>query len=148
MSLLNYTTKMPVETTLLKIQKQLVAHGAIAVMNEFDDHGYITALTFSIKVNDRTVGFKLPSDWRPVLQILENDKKVPRRLVCQEQALKVAWRIIKDWVEAQMAIVETKMVTTDQVFLPYAITNDGKTIYEQIKDSNFMLSDGKQKGDK
>ncbi|WP_189339127.1 hypothetical protein [Williamsia muralis] len=33
-----------------------------------------------------------------------------------EHALRVAWRITKDWVEAQLAIIETQMVTPAQVF--------------------------------
>jgi len=31
-----------------------------------------------------------------------------------------------------MAIVETHMVTTAQVFLPYAVKKDGQTVYEYI----------------
>ena len=46
--------------------------------------------------------------------------------------MRTAWRITKDWVEAQMAIVETKMVTLPQVFLPYAVTQNGQTVYEKI----------------
>jgi hypothetical protein len=34
----------------------------------------------------------------------------------------VSWRLINDWVEAQMTIVETTMVQLEQVFLPYVIT--------------------------
>jgi thiaminase len=30
----------------------------------------------------------------------------------ETQAVRTAWRIVKDWVEAQMARVETRIVTT------------------------------------
>ena len=55
----------------------------------------------------------------------------------------MSWRIIKDRVEAQMALVETQMVTTAQVFLPYAIMRDGKTLAQHVEqDPNFLLGDG------
>ena len=95
-------------------------------------------------MGDQTIGFRLPCDWKPVLDILENDKKVPRYKVTREQAVSTAWRIVKDWVEAQMALVETRMATTQEVFLPYAIMPDGHTLAEKIiSDPKFLLGDGK-----
>jgi hypothetical protein len=86
---------------------------------------------------------KLPTDWRPVLRILENDRRIPRSKTTQEQALRVAWRIVKDWVEAQLAIIETQMVTTAQVFLPYATTATGQSLYEYIgQNTNLLLGGG------
>ena len=34
----------------------------------------------------------------------------------------ITWRILKDWVEAQMALLETGMVTMDESFLPYMVS--------------------------
>jgi len=42
---------------------------------------------------------------KSILEI-QKDPKVPRSKCTDEQALRVSWRIIKDWVKAQMAIVE------------------------------------------
>lgn len=59
------------------------------------------------------------------------------------QAVRTAWRIVKDWVEAQMALVETQMVTTGQVFLPYMVLRDGKTLSETVAaNPQFLLGDG------
>jgi len=44
----------------------------------------------------------------------------------------VAWRIIKDWIEAQLAIVEAEMVEMAEVFLPYAVTKSNKTLYQDV----------------
>ena len=146
MPLLNYTTEIDAEKTIAEIQKILAAHGARAILTEYDDNGYIVALSFKIPVGDHEIGFKLPSDWRPVLQVLEK-QRVERRYRSQEQALRVSWRIIKTWVEAQMAIVETKMVTLDQVFLPYVVTDSGQTLYDRLKATNFLLPPGAPKRD-
>lgn len=140
MPLLNYTTQIDTDKTIAEIQKCLSVHGAKAILSEYDN-GYLKALSFQIDLNGKSVGFKLPSDWQPVLQLLEQNKKVPRRLCTKEQAIRVSWRIIKDWIEAQMAIVETRMVKIEQVFLPYAVTSDGSTVYEKlISNPQFLLS--------
>lgn len=144
MPLLNYTTQIDAFKTISEIQKLLSRAGASAVMNEMDDNGNITALSFRIKLNDSDISFRLPTDWHPVFEVLQNDPKVPRKLVSQEQALRVAWRITKDWIEAQVAFIETMMVTTAQVFLPYAVTKDGQTVYEYMaNNTNLLLGDGK-----
>lgn len=139
MALLNYTTQIDTDKTINEIQKCLSSHGANAILNEYED-GYIIALSFKIKIKGQEIGFRLPSDWRPVLKLLEQDRKVPRRLHTKEQALRVSWRIIKDWAEAQMAIVETRMVKFEQVFLPYAITPDGRTVFDRVVESKLLLS--------
>ena len=143
MPLLNYTTQVSADKTVAEIQKCLAEHGANAILNQYDTEGYIVALSFKIKIREKNIGFKLPSDWRPVLKIMEEDPKTPQRLCNQEQALRVSWRIVKRWIEAQMAILDTKMVKMEQVFLPYAITRSGKTISEEFDtNSNRLLGSG------
>lgn len=142
MSLLNYTTKIDVEKTIGEIQKMLSTHGAIAMMTNYDQ-GIVSALSFQIKVGDNVMAFKLPCDWRPVLEVMKKDPKVPRRMCDQVQAVKVAWRIVKSWIEAQMALIDTKMVKTEDVFLPYSIMRDGRTLAETMQaDPKFLLGSG------
>jgi hypothetical protein len=144
MALLNYTTKIDSFKTISEISQLLAKAGASAIMHNFDDNGYIVALSFKIKINDQELAFKLPTDWWPVLQVLER-QRVPRSLQTQDQALRVAWRITKDWIAAQVAFIETMMVTTAQVFLPYAITNNGQSLYEYIsQNTSLLLGDGSQ----
>lgn len=145
MALLNYTTKIDADKTAQEIAKCLSMHGAKAVLTEYDEReGLVKAISFRINLNGQDIAFRLPCDWKPVLKILENDSNVPRPKKTQEQAVRTAWRIVKDWVEAQMALVETQMVSTLQVFLPYAEGRDGKTLYETITDNpSFLLGEGK-----
>lgn len=127
----------------MEIQKILSTHGATGILTEFDDDGFIVALSFKIKLNGQDLGFKLPTNWQPVMAILQKDRKVPRNKATAEQALRVAWRITKDWVEAQMAMVETQMVTTQQVFLPYMVNALGTTVYEAFAENpQYLLGSG------
>lgn len=152
MPLLNYTSKVPASDSIVQISRMLAKAGASAVMHEYDDSGNIKALSFKIKMPTAQdtanspipeISFRLPSDWRPVLEILKGvrrqNTKIGTWVASEDHARDVSWRIIKDWVEAQLALIEVNMVTTAQLFLPYAITNSGHTLYEQIASNPQML---------
>ncbi len=134
MALLNYTTQIATEKTVTEIQGILARAGAMAIMTEFSDEGILCAVSFRIGTPHGPVSYSLPCDITAVFRILERqsrDGKVPKRLVTDGQAARVGWRIIKDWIEAQLALVQTQMVTLDQVFLPYARTKSGETVYQR-----------------
>lgn len=150
MPLLNYTSNIDADKTAMEIAKCLSMHGAQAVLTEYDPkEGLVSAISFRITVEGRMISFRLPCDWRPVYAVMYkgkkeryNDKDLARR---QQQAVRTAWRIVKDWVEAQMALVETNMAKTQEVFLPYAVMKDGKTLAEKITaDPTFLLGPGNE----
>ncbi len=141
MPLLNYTTKVDVYTTIGAIQGQLVKHGAKKIMQEYDDAGRITALSFQIDTPNGLRGIKLPANAEPVRRVLAKQK-----VKCDvEQSERVAWRIIKDWVEAQMAILESEMVQMDEIFLPYMLNSKGQTVFEAYQSQQLWLGDGGEK---
>lgn len=120
----------------------LAKAGARAVMQEYDEDGTVKSLSFSLVFNGNTIGFRLPVNWQAIHTIV-NDKKRNQNwrpwMGTSEHAMNVAWRVIKDWVEAQLALIEANQVTIEQVFLPYAITAEGKTLYEQIASDPRLL---------
>lgn len=140
MPLLNYTTKVAVDRSVAEIMRTLTKHGATKIMVENDDTGTIKGLSFAVPVDGELAHFKLPADWEPVFHIISKDPKVPYLKRTEEHAKCVAWRIMKDWVEAQMAILETKMVKLDQIFLPYAIVGKDKTLYEHVTEQKLLSS--------
>lgn len=143
MALLNYTTKIAADKTVAEIHRMLARAGAKQIMNDYDDQGYIMGVAFRMEVNGNLVGFKLPSDWHPVQRVLEEQWDSNHRIdYSQEQALRVSWRVIKDWIEAQLAIIETQMVKPEEVFLPYMMQGD-RTLYDRMLDSNFLLGEPK-----
>jgi len=130
--LLNYTTSIDVHKTLGEIQKMLVEHGARKLMSEYASDGHINNLSFTINTPGGEIGMRLPADVDAVYETLKQQKKAGKiKVNCDyAQAERVAWRIVKDWVEAQMAILESKMVTFQQVFFQYQLNSEGKTLYE------------------
>jgi hypothetical protein len=55
------------------------------------------------------------------------------------QAKRVAWRQILRWVEAQLALTETKMAKLHEVFMPYLIVDKGQTIFEKLESQNWKF---------
>lgn len=141
MAILNYTTSIECEKTISEIQKCLVKHGATKIVTDYQD-GMPSGVTFCLVMDGSMVGFVLPANYDGVLAAMKKDPKVPARLCTKEQALKVSWRIVKDWVEAQMAIVEAKLVDMTEVFLPYAITKNGNTLYKEVSRSGMLMLQG------
>lgn len=137
MPLLNYTTKIDVYTTLGQIQGQLVKHGAKKIMQDYDDNGRISAVCFVIETPTGIRGIKLPANVEAVHAVL-----LKQKVKCDfEQAERVAWRILKDWVEAQMAILESQMVQMDEIFLPYMMNNSGQTLFEAYRNNQLLLEE-------
>ena len=139
MPLLNYTTKVDVYTTIGAIQGQLVKHGARKIMQDYDDNGNIMSLSFLIDTPAGPRGIRLPANVEAVSRVLTAQKVKHDRA----QAERVAWRIVKDWVEAQMAILESQMVQIDEIFLPYMVNGSGQTLFEAYR-NNQLLLEGRQ----
>lgn len=135
MALKNYTTTIGVHKTLGEIQQILVDHGARKVMYDYDDNGHVTNLSFSVPTPDGDRGIKLPADAQAVLEVLKQQKKAGKIKTNPDydQAERTAWRIVKDWIDAQMAILEYQMVQFDEIFLPYMVNDQGQTFFQAYK---------------
>lgn len=144
--LLNYSTAVSAEKTVGEIQRKLAQAGATQVLHGYDRAGNLTELSFRIQTQFGEMAFRLPANIEAVEAILTRQFRSSRsRFTSREHASKVAWRILKDWVEAQLALLQTGMVTIEQVFLPYAQNDKGQTVYETLLDRRFagMLTDAK-----
>lgn len=145
MPLLNYSTKISPEQTIGEIQKILSRHGVQAMMTEYEGRN-VASVSFKMLVSDQTVSFRLPCKWSAVLEIFKNDPVYRRRgAASEEQAIRTSWRIIKEWVDAQLALVEINMVTIPQVFLPYSIMKDGRILADHVAaNPAFLLVEAKK----
>lgn len=135
MPIMNYTTKVDVFATLGEIQGQLVKHGAKKIMQDYDNDGHITALSFLIDTPNGPRGVKLPANVDAVWNVLTKQKVKCDR----DQAERVAWRIVKDWVAAQMAILESEMVQLDEIFLPYMLNDKGQTLFQCYRQNQLSI---------
>jgi hypothetical protein len=136
--LLNYTTTVPVNRTIAQIQGLLVEAGARHILTEYSETGSSVGIAFGTETAAGPRQFVLPVKTERVQAVLLREN-VPPRYTTREHAERVAWRIVKDWTEAQLAIIRTEMVTLDQVMLPYMRGDDGRTVYDLYRDQLLAL---------
>lgn len=137
----NYTTTVTALKSIGEIQGMLVAHGARRISTDYNEHEEPVGLAFIVATSYGDTPFRLPANIDRVWAVL--NKQRVRTQVSKELASRVAWRILKDWVRAQMAILETEMVSIDQIFLPYMqVGKEGRILYEVMLDHRFQLPGG------
>lgn len=139
--LLNYTTTVAASRTIGQVQGLLVEAGARSVMTNYDEVGRATGIAFSIVTMHGPRSFMLPIAPERVEAVLKRERVKPHYQT-PEQAERIAWRIVKDWLEAQLAIIRTEMVTLDQVMLPYMTGALGRSVYELYVDEQLALTTG------
>lgn len=142
MPILNYTTEIDATKTVAQLQTILAKAGAASVRIDYEQ-GEPVAVSFLLVLGGQPVPFRLPSNWEGTYRILRNDVAVPRRLRTEAQAKRVAWRVVKDWVEAQLAFVQSGQASLAQLFLPHAIRRDGRTFYEEVASNPALLLPGR-----
>jgi succinate dehydrogenase/fumarate reductase flavoprotein subunit len=142
MALLNYTTTVQASKTMAELQEILRRHGAKAILINYDGEGFMESLSFNIITPRGDFGIRLPVQPENILKVLAR-QNVPKAYRTKEQSIRIAWRIVKAWTQAQMAILETEMVEIDQIFLPYIETTPGKTVYNNFLENRAQLGPGR-----
>jgi hypothetical protein len=150
MAIKNYASEIPIDRIFAELQQTLGTHGAKHISFEYGDDGKVQGLAFTIKVNDRFIPIKLPARVEKAQAVLKKQwedgvishKRGKENTYGNEQAYRVAWRNILDWVLAQMALLEIGMAKMEEVFLPYMQDRDGVTFFERMEQRGFLLGDG------
>ncbi len=163
MAILNYTTKIPIETTITEIEKLLSDSGANKILKEYDNDGKINTISFIINTEKGNLTFKLPMNVKAIMQVINNQtgeyrkqksrsggygqqvRVVPQSMFNDyDQARRVGWRIIKDWLEAQLALLFLQMVRLEEIFLPYMYNEkQDKTMFQMLEEKGFMQLENK-----
>lgn len=138
MPIKNYTTKVPAVQTVGEIQGILAAHGARKVMMDYGDNGTVIAITFALDLNGVLNGFRLEAKPEGVIRVMQKE----RTKCTKEQAERIAWRNIKDWIAAQVALVETEQASMAELFLPKLVDRNERTLFEVFQSGQLMLGDG------
>lgn len=84
--------------------------------------------------------FLLPANVAGVKAVFSRQKvRAP-----EGQAERTAWRNIRDWIMAQMAIVEAGQVELQEVFFPYLTDGTGRTVCQLYQGGQLALGDGSE----
>lgn len=138
MAIKNYTSGVSVYTSLGEIQGALASHGARKIMVEYDEAGQPIGVMFGIETPMGPRGFALPANVEGVMEVFKRQKIKADRA----QAQRTAWRNIRDWTLAQMAIIESGQAEMSEVFLPYLTDGRGQTLYQLYVGGQLALGAG------
>lgn len=113
------------------IQDKLTEHGAdhIAVSNENREP---VALAFQIDGRSYIIRANIDG----MVEILST---IPRAIKTREQAARTAWKCIRDWVFAQIALVEAEQASLAEIMLPYMQTASGVSVFEALLSGPLLL---------
>jgi hypothetical protein len=139
----NYTTDIPVEKTIAEIQQLLAQNGARGIALEYDERGTIKDVFFKIILNNKELPFRLPAKADKVYTALHEGTPDHYHTRYGKQwraeAERIAWRICKTWLEAQITLINLEQAKMEEVFLPYLIMPNDKTLFETMERKQFLL---------
>ncbi len=137
MKLKNYQSRSPIDNIFKDIEKTLIAHGAKQIVREYEN-GLVYSISFLVPTHKGDIFIKLPARVKQVQKLFDqqNIRYKP------DQPYRAAWATIRDWISAQMALIDWEMVKLEEVFLPYAVDENGQTIFERLQNRNFKLGKG------
>jgi hypothetical protein len=141
----NFSTQISVEKTIAEIEFMLSKYGATKIMKEYDPDGHPITLIFGIMTDNGELPVKLPVRTEKILDVFKmqvSNRKLPRKFWsgdwAKEQAGRVGWRIIKDWLDAQLTLIGIQMVKIEEIFLPYAYdSKTGQTLFQKMEEKGF-----------
>jgi hypothetical protein len=139
----NYTSAVPVFRSIQYIEDKLVKYGATDIVKTYNDDKKLQGICFIMKTQGKSIPFQLPARVDNVEKVLKKTVKHPRSGTynrIREQAERTAWKIISDWVDIQIALIELQQADFMEVFLPYVYNpRDKMTFYEHIKGNGYKL---------
>ena len=134
MPIKNYRTKVSVSKTVAEIHQLLVRSGALFVATEYDPSGQPMYITFAVSLDGHPLHYRLPRNTEGVIRALKK-QRVAASLLRPDHAAAISWRILKDWADAQLAVIEAGQAELAQVFLPYAVEEPRSyvTVYDTFR---------------
>ena len=123
------TTKKEPWETIAEITGLLHNYRVRDTLMNYDDNGDVTAFSFTLQIGDNRIPYKLPVNHIPLWEMSKRGET--KYIRDEQQSRRVAWRQILRWLEAQMALVNIKMVKPDQVLLPYMMVDEKDTVYDK-----------------
>ncbi|MCK4821369.1 hypothetical protein KA005_36725, partial [bacterium] len=126
--------------------KMLTKYGASHIMKEYSGEDPIM-LTFGIVTEHGQIAVKLPIKIDKIMAIFKH--QVNEGLLMQKyysgewaekQAARVGWRIIKDWIDSQITMINIDQAKLEQIFLPYVVVDADTTVYDALLQKKFNFN--------
>lgn len=144
MNIRNYTSDVPAEKSISRIEAKLVEAGAQNITKSYSADKKLAELFFDLPDSTdvkilRPV--RLPANAERIYEILMKEVRRERsgtREKIQEQSIRTAWKLLYDWVDVQCSLIALGQVEPMEVFMPYLYNYRTKqTLFEIARNTHF-----------
>jgi hypothetical protein len=139
----NYTSGVPAETSISRIEQKLAAVGASGIMKLYGLDKRVSALVFQMPHGNRSHSIKVPANVEACFQAMWKDYCLrtshPRqatKATLKDQASRTAWKLVQDWIDVQVSMIVMEQAEALEVFLPY-VWDGRQTYFEAMKGHDF-----------
>ena len=142
MNIRNYTSSVPVTNSINYIEHRLSTAGASHIAKFYEGNRPV-GMIFQITHNNVPLTFKLPAKSESVFNVLYNAVKRPRPSTkdnIRMQSDRTAWKILSDWIDIQVTMIQLEQAEFTEVFLPYFYDQkSNKTLFEKVASNEIRL---------
>jgi hypothetical protein len=141
----NYTSSVQADRSIAQIERKLVVAGARNIAKQYDEQHRVSGLVFDLPVGEgehkKTVPVALPARVERVAEaIMATYRRGPRdKQKIYQQSERTAWKLMLDWVDVQLSLIELNQAEPAEVFMPYFVCAGKKTMYQVFSENNFKM---------
>lgn len=142
----NYTTTIGAEKTAVECIGLLRGHKARQVSIDYDEDGQPTGLSFTMTTVLGPRQFAMPVNVAGTQRMLRAEcgkpsSPVQARHASAEHARRVAWRVTRDWLDAQLAIIEAGLAELAEIMLPWMRVDPQHTMWQAYQEHELKALD-------
>ena len=88
--------------------------------------------------------YMLPARIDGIHKALQEDTRVDLRFTTRQHAAAVGWRLVEDWLSAQLAFLEAEMHTLEEIMMPWLLVDrEGqRSLYDVMVEHQMALPGG------
>lgn len=143
---LNYTTTIAADKSADQCLALLRQYGASRISVAYRKDKSPLGITFVIDTKWGERAYEVVADYegtREALLKAYRERRIDRRYSEPDQAARTAWRVIKDWLEANLAMIEAGLSKPEKVLLPYMLVDPKTSLYDAYDEQQPALEAAK-----
>jgi hypothetical protein len=143
---LNYTTVIEPDKSAAECMAMLGKFGAKRAGIAYDEHRVPFGLAFVLATRWGDRMYELPVDFAATQRVLQrayDSGNISRKFTEPAQGRRVAWRVIKDWLEAQLALIEAGLMDSERVMFPYMLVSPGQSLFTAYDEQQPAIGAGR-----
>lgn len=142
---LNYTTTVSAEKTAGECLEILRKHGAKRTGLAYGGDKLPMGITFVLDTRWGPRGYEIAVNVEGTHQALVRAwqrGEIKRSYTAPAQGQRVAWRVVKLWLESNLALVEAGLQEAERVLLPYMLLAPEHTMFEEYDQQQPAIEAG------